>query len=176
MQKIMQLTNEQDYPQSLLKELKRKYIPQRENPKYEDDGHENELDALFTLNELKPAMQDCKQAKTPRPDQITNPCLLNLSSANKECLLEQINNIWTGKTPLPAEWKTGTMILIPKPGKAINTYNLKPITLASNASNLFERMILRRLQKHPEEHQHIPYNILSFRPKLSTLGYPPSAI
>lgn len=169
-QKIAQLINEHDDPQKLLEELKMKYIPQSDNPKYENyNGPENEvLDEPFTLSELKSAMQDCKHAKTPGPDQITNPCLRNLSDEDQEWLLQQINNIWKGKTPLPPEWKTGTMIFIPKPGKAINTSNLRPITLTSNVGKLLERMVLRRLQNHLEEHQHIPFNLLGFRPKLST--------
>ncbi|KAH9372626.1 hypothetical protein HPB48_018471 [Haemaphysalis longicornis] len=115
------------------------------------------MDAPFLMNEHKAAINTCKGFKTPGPGQITTPALRNLSDADQEFLLEKINDISTGKIPLPEEWKTGQMIFIPKPGKPITTTNLRPITLISNAGKLLERMALRRLQEHLEDTHHLAF-------------------
>lgn len=87
----------------------------------------------------------------------------------KKWLLQQINNT-------PTEWKVGTYIFIPIPGKTISSSNLRPITLRSNAGKLFEGMIYYGVYKsilktpaHPLKSARLPTQTINS-------GYPPSAI
>jgi hypothetical protein len=49
----------------------------------------------------------------------------------------------------PSTWKLGRVILFPKPGKdPSRPENYRPITLLSNISKIFERLLLRHLIPH----------------------------
>lgn len=62
------------------------------------------------------------------------------------------------------------MIAIRKPGKpANNPTSYRPISLLSSISQLFERIILRRLNEHLDEQQVIPINQHGFRKGYSTI-------
>lgn len=66
--------------------------------------------------------------------------------------------------PLPIEWKTALVTFIPKPGKAVDTDNLRPISLTSCAGKLMETMVRDRLSDFMENQCIFAESMHGFRP------------
>ncbi|XP_049275453.1 putative nicotine oxidoreductase [Rhipicephalus sanguineus] len=77
-----------------------------------------------------------------------------------------MNHIWDGR-PLPPEWKTSLVTFIPKAGKAVNTENLRPISLTSCTGKLMETMVRDRLSPYLESKGFFADTMLGFRPHMS---------
>lgn len=117
-----------------------------QGPAYSYAGSKNaELDQPFRLHDLKAALTKMKRGTAPGKDKVIVKLLANLPDPAYDALLAYINKIWLGGTPLPIEWKTALVTFIPKAGKAINTDNLRPISLTSCAGKLMETMVRDRL-------------------------------
>ena len=61
-----------------------------------------------------------------------------------------------------------SVILIPKPGRPPSLANLRPISLTSCVGKVAEHVIHNRISKHIEKKGLFPYNMVGFRPSLST--------
>jgi hypothetical protein len=69
----------------------------------------------------------------------------------------------------PAPWKETKIITLPKPGKDPKfLQNLHPISLLSTMGKLFEKLILRTLQKHIGERNLLNASQFAFRADHST--------
>ena len=69
----------------------------------------------------------------------------------------------------PSVWKTGTTILIPKPGKCPSSAtNYRPITLLAALGKVFERVIKSKLSAYVESYDILPETQAGFRTKRST--------
>lgn len=169
--KLRKLLETFEHTDDLFNELITTHIADPVQPQYADYKSaepENEgLTGPITLAELQRALAEAKPNKAPGPDQITTTQLRNLTEADHAFLLQQINNVWdTGS--LPEEWKTASIIFIPKPGKPQAIANLRPISLTSCVGKLMERIVLNRLLIHLEQSQHLPHNLIGYRHHLST--------
>ncbi|XP_037579430.1 uncharacterized protein LOC119462158 [Dermacentor silvarum] len=105
-----------------------------------------ELDEDFTVEEIRQAIFALNGKSAPGPDGITNKMLQNLDDHN---------------------WRTANTILIPKPGKAPNVDNLRPISLTSCVGKVAEHVILNRLSRYLEDNVYT-HHMIGFRAGLST--------
>jgi hypothetical protein len=70
----------------------------------------------------------------------------------------------------PVPWKEANIITLPKPGKDPKfPPNLRPISFLSTAGKLFEKLILRIIQKHIEERNLLNTSQFGFRANHSTI-------
>ena len=116
-------------------------------------------DKAFTLHELDSVLGKNRNS-APGEDNFTYAFYTNAPISFKNRILNLFNQSWSeGK--LPEQWKTATVIPIPKPGGRGH----RPISLLSTLSKIMERMILARLQwKIPKAE-----NIFGFVKDRSTL-------
>lgn len=133
---------------------------------YEGTGNEA-LDAPYTFQETKAALANLRRDTAPEGDRITVAVLANLSEKSIQELTDFINAIWDG-APIPDEWKTSIVHFIPKPGKEINTDNLRPISLTLCVGKLMEKMVCTRLSAYFEEQGLFSPTMFGFRAHLST--------
>lgn len=98
----------------------------------------------FSLAELRWALSRGR-GLSDGVDRIGYPMLRHLPEAMEEYLLEVLNQVWrTGR--IPARWKEGLVVPIPKANKdPTQPANLRPITLVSCVGKTLERMVNRRL-------------------------------
>ena len=119
--------------------------------------------APFTMSELTRQLNEAKLKKAPGPDGITNEMLRHIGPAAKQELLRLVNLSWATGV-VPKEWRTATVIPIPKAGKDHKLLaNHRPIALTSNISKLAERMILARLQHLTQSRDMLPPEQVGFR-------------
>jgi hypothetical protein len=72
-------------------------------------------------------------------------------------------------SPFPDSWKEAKIISLPKPGKDPKfPKNLRPISLLSTTGKLFEKVILKALQKHIDERRMLNASQFGFRARHST--------
>ncbi|XP_061725406.1 uncharacterized protein LOC133531290 [Cydia pomonella] len=90
----------------------------------------------------------CNPRKAPGPDEIPNMALRHLPLNTLAAVARLFNGILRSGH-FPDIWKTGRVIVLPKPGKdRKDPKNYRPITLLCNLSKVFERMLLRHLSPH----------------------------
>ncbi|KAM7305915.1 uncharacterized protein ISCGN_015811 [Ixodes scapularis] len=153
----------------LIQALQNLYIPPALTSNYPSySGPENPTsDSPFTLADLDLALAKNSRNSAPGEDTITYCLLRNLPEANKKQLLTYINEHWSEGT-YPKEWKSSTIIMIPKPGKPPSLNNLRPISLTSCVGKTMERMVLDRFQEHLEATAFLPHTQIGFRSHVST--------
>lgn len=86
--------------------------------------------------------------KAPGADNITNEALRRLPPRSIAAVMRLYNGILrTGH--FPNIWKTGRVIMIPKPGKnVVKAESYRPISLLPTLSKVFEKLLLRHLAPH----------------------------
>ncbi|KAL9694896.1 hypothetical protein quinque_014181 [Culex quinquefasciatus] len=106
--------------------------------------HDDYYNQAFSMAELRWAINRGK-GLSDGVDRIGYPMLQHLTEPFAELLLSVINEIWsTGE--IPARWKEGLVVAIPKANKdPTQPENLRPITLVSCVGKTMERMANRRL-------------------------------
>lgn len=160
----------QGTPAQLADALCDRYLCRTEDPPgpaYTYSGKPNhQLDARFELHDLKAALAKMRRGTAPGLDRITVKLLANLPDTAYLHLLEYMNEIWDGRA-LPSEWKTSLVTFIPKAGKAVNTENLRPISLTSCAGKLMETMVRDRLSPYLEGKGFFADTMFGFRPHMS---------
>ncbi|KAM7293803.1 hypothetical protein ISCGN_023386 [Ixodes scapularis] len=112
-------------------------------------------------------LQNLNGRSAPGPDGISNRALRNLEDGSIEFLTDEINRIWE-QGSVPESWKTATVVLIPKPGRPPGLANLRPISLTSCVGKVAEHVIHNRISRHIEGKNLFTYNMIGFRPSLST--------
>lgn len=125
-----------------------------------------ELDEDFTVAEIRQAIFALNGKSAPGPDGITNKMLRNLDDRSIGYLTEKINGTWRNGS-VPENWRTANTVLIPKPGKAPNVDNLRPISLTSCVGKVAEHVVLNRLSRYLEDNVYT-HNMIGFRAGLST--------
>ncbi|GBP26886.1 Probable RNA-directed DNA polymerase from transposon X-element [Eumeta japonica] len=86
--------------------------------------------------------------KAPGPDGVPTTAIKQLPRRAMVAITRPFNGIsWTGH--FPGCWKMGRFIVFPKASKDSRlTSSQRPITLLSQITKLFERIVLRRLHRH----------------------------
>jgi len=98
----------------------------------------------ITISEIEQTLNKCN-SKSPGPDEIPYSFLHNLGPKSKDQLLRIYNKMWNPGN-IPGEWKRGTIIPLPKPGKNKNTTEgYRPITLLNTMAKVLEKTINNRL-------------------------------
>ena len=115
------------------------------------------------LTKLSTAICNLSSSTAFGPDQIANPFLKHLPEPAQLLLLSLFNRSWHSYT-FPSCWRPTTIIPIHKPEKPTSSpSSLRPISLTSCISKLFERLILSRLTFHLESnHLHLPGRLSSW--------------
>ena len=121
--------------------------------KCDNDVHINDFN--LSLNDVKDAISQCKNNKSPGLDGITNELIKNGGQALEISLykmflrLRELENV-------PNEWNKGIIIPIHKKGKKCDLNNYRGITLNSCVSKIYNRLITKSISTFLEEN-----NILS---------------
>ena len=122
-----------------------------------------------TPNEIKEAIKSMGLKKAPGPDQITPKMMKELPKKGIVLLTYIFNGIirmfyW------PKQIKISQVIPIAKPGKdptVVTSY--RPISLISVLSKVFEKLLLRRINKDLRPDEWIPHHQFGFRQGHSTI-------
>ncbi|RVE41206.1 hypothetical protein evm_014144, partial [Chilo suppressalis] len=113
-------------------------------------------DVFISPTEVRKIAIRLNPKKAPGPDSLPSTALAALPRRGVAAWTQIFNAALRAKY-FPGAWKTGRVIMIPKPGKdRRRPGNYRPITLLDHVGKLFERLILRRLQPHykPREEQY----------------------
>lgn len=105
---------------------------------------------VITPGMVQRTIAKTKPKKAPGVDGIDNKAVRHLPRSTVAAVTRLFNGILrTGQ--FPDVWKTGIVIMIPKPGKNIlKPGSYRPITLLPSISKVFERLLLRHLAQHIE--------------------------
>lgn len=95
--------------------------------------------------EVAKAISKLKNNKAPGSDGIHPEMLKHASSEMMTTLTTLLNTIWK-QEKIPEEWKTGTIIPLPKKGDLSNCSNWRGITLLSLPSKVLTIVILNRIR------------------------------
>lgn len=130
------------------KKERNKTCTQNQSSSESNIEQEGSINATFSLNELKRAINKAK-ITTRGKDKIR---LKHLNDSSLRVILELYNKIWrAGKTP--NSWKLAVVVPIRKPGKdSAIAANYRPIALTSHPGKIMERMIVERLSYYVESH------------------------
>ena len=98
-----------------------------------------------TREEIKKAIAHMKNGKVAGPDGIPAEALKADVNTSVEMLYSLYEEIWE-KEEIPAEWKEGYLIKIPKKGDLSRCHNYRGITLLSVPGKILKRIILERMK------------------------------
>ena len=123
----------------------------------------------FTLAEFLAAAYNLSSSTATGPDKIAYPMLKHFPRSDTDFLL-YIFNLSRSSHSFPSIWKTSSIIPIHKMGKPLDSPAfLRPISLTSCVSKLFERIILSRLLFFLKSNSILSPRQAGFRPGRSTL-------
>jgi hypothetical protein len=103
---------------------------------------------ITTPKEIKEVVKSLRLKKAPRSDQVTPQMLKELPKKKGIVLLTYIFSGIIRMSYRPKQYKISQIIMIAKPGKGpteITSY--RPVSLISVMSKVFEKLILRRINK-----------------------------
>jgi len=121
------------------------------------------------LSELKNIISSLKYGTAPGYDKISTDMIKLLDDRALEPLVLIINNI-INTGVVPTSFKTAIITPIYKKGNPCKAENYRPISLLSNFSKIFERVIKSRLANYLEENQILPPSQFGFRKGLNPEG------
>lgn len=119
----------------------------------EMDAEEDPI--VFSPGMVQRAIRRAKPRKAPGLDGVTNAALRHLPHRTLAAITRLFNGI-TRTGAFPNIWKSGQIVMLPKPGKNIRLpASYRPITLLPALSKIFEKLLLRHLVPHitPREEQ-----------------------
>ena len=123
----------------------------------------------FSPAEFPAAASNLSSSTATGPDKVAYPMLKHLSRSGMDFLLHIFNLSWSSHS-FPSIWKTSSIIPIHKMGKPLDSpASLRPISLTSCVSKLFERIILFSLLFFLESNSIFSPRQAGFRPGRSTL-------
>ena len=109
--------------------------------------HPLEIDiAPVTTNELNHAIFKLKNNKSPGEDRISAEMCKALGELGVNSLLELVNNVWQ-EEQVPADWRRGVIVRIPKKGDLSNCSNWRGITLLSVIGKILSNVIYDRIKE-----------------------------
>jgi len=103
------------------------------------EGHIN-------IEEVRRAVNSLTKNKAPGVDEISAEMLKHGKETVAEQLVELFNMIWQD-SDVPADWKKGVIIKLPKKGSLKDCNNWRGITLLSTPGKVFSRLLLNRPQE-----------------------------
>jgi hypothetical protein len=98
-----------------------------------------------TREEIRKAIILMKKGKAAGPDGIPAEALKANLDASVEMLYPLFEKIWE-EEDVPADWKEGHLIKLPKKGDLSNCSNYRGITLLSVPGKVFNRVLLERMR------------------------------
>jgi hypothetical protein len=101
--------------------------------------------------DLQKLINGLKQRKACGIDGIPNECLMHLPRRPLVHLPHLFNHC-IRLSHFPSSWKEEKVLTLPQPGKEPKfPQNLRPISLLSTTGKLFEKVVLKIVQRHTEE-------------------------
>ena len=123
----------------------------------------------FTPAEFHAAASNLSLSTATGTDKVAYPMRKHLLRSGMDFLLHIFNFSWPSHS-FPSIWKTSSIIPIHKMGKPLDSpASIRPISLTSCVSKLFERIILSRLLFFLESNSILSPRQAGFRPGRSTL-------
>ena len=105
----------------------------------------------ISSEEVQRAVNSLTNNKAPGMDEISAEMLKHGKETVAEQLVELFNMIWQG-VEVPADWKKGVIIKMPKKGSLKDCNNWRGITLLSTPGKVFSRVLLNRTAKCSRPH------------------------
>lgn len=125
-----------------------------------------ELDAPLEA-EIREVLHNLNSRSAPGPDGVNNRLLRKLDDKAIQTMVKEINKVWKNGL-VPSKWRMATLLLISKPGRSPGLENLRPISLTSCIGKVMEHAVHNRISRYIERKGLFPYNVVGFRPALST--------
>ncbi|KAK7107318.1 hypothetical protein V1264_015265 [Littorina saxatilis] len=104
-----------------------------------------------TKEEISSAIKQLKNGKSAGPDSIPAEALKTDVETSVEILYPLFCKIWE-EEEVPAEWKEGYLVKLPKKGDLSSCANYRGITLLSIPGKVFNRIILNRMKEAVDPH------------------------
>ena len=104
----------------------------------------------ITCLEIENAIRKSKNNKAPGEDRITADMLKADPQLSAKCLVSLFNKIWEEEN-VPAAWKKGIIIKLPKKGDLTECGNWRGINLLSVPCKIFCRVMLNRIKDSVEK-------------------------
>ena len=101
--------------------------------------------------EIHKAIKQLQNGKAAGPDNIPAEALKADVETSVEMLYPLFRDIWE-KEEVPADWKEGYLIKLPKKGDLASCSNYRGITLLSIPGKIFNRVLLNRLKDSVDPH------------------------
>lgn len=117
----------------------------------------------FTPEEMDAAIGSVKKKKSPGPDNIVGDIAKAAFAADPDRLLDLYNRCLAERS-FPKVWKTGRLVLIPKP----NSTKVRPIIMLSVFGKIYEKLINNRIKRELEEKAALSDMQFGFREGRST--------
>ena len=129
----------------------------------------NDRETLTDEDEILYFIKLSKTAKSPGPDEIPNIVLKHLPKSMLK-LMNKIFNACIQQCYFPKDFRHAIVVPVPKPGKdARCPSNYRPISLLSNVSKIFEKIVKKRIEDHLERRQILPNKQYGFRQEHSCI-------
>lgn len=139
--------------------MERQFAPNPPSDRHFEEDISDEIEEMLrlpitsrpeptTVEEVAERLLALRPRKAAGPDGVSNTALQRLPDRGVHFLVDLFNSC-LGKAYFPRKWRKATVIMIPKPGKDPKIVgNLRPISLLSATSKVFERIIQRRVRDH----------------------------
>ena len=103
----------------------------------------------FTAEELRESRRKGKRGVAVGTDKVSLELLLKVASTpeGEEKLLRWFNRLLHGEEPLPKDWGTASMILLPKISLPEDPKQVRPICIGSSSCKVYCRLLLGRTQE-----------------------------
>ena len=98
-----------------------------------------------TKVEIKNAIMSLKNGKSAGPDEVPAEALKVDIMSSVNMLHSLFSRIWD-EEQVPAEWREGLLVKLPKKGDLSNCNNYRGIMLLSTAGKVFNRIVLERMR------------------------------
>lgn len=121
-----------------------------------------ELDEPISLEKLNKAITNCKNAKSPGPDQILNEQFKELPQNWRLYLLTLFNKVLERET-VPEAWPRAALTMLFKKGDKNEPGNYRGIALINNILKLFTRILHVRIDKWASDGNILPEIQAGFR-------------
>jgi hypothetical protein len=132
-----------------------------------DENHKRRVEARAQA--LQKLVHSLKIRKACEIDGIPNECLRHLLIGPLVHLTHLFNHCLR-ISHFPTPWKDAKILTLPKPGKDnTSPQNLRPISLLHTTGKLFQKVILKIVQRHVVERDLLNANQFGFRASHSTL-------
>lgn len=125
------------------------------------------LDQEFTLNEITDTIKEVKHNKSHGNDQIINEMFKSAESSVSPLILKLFNCILKSEY-FPEQWAVGYITPVFKSGDPSELKNYRPITVTSNLSKLFTRILNKRLVMFLDTNKLLQNEQIGFKKGCST--------